>query len=326
MEPIELKDPSSGSVARIAPHLGFNCYDFVAAVTKPGGEETRVSVIDASPEFIQGGERPSGHGIPILFPYPNRIREARYEWDGRDYELSASLVSHDAAGNAIHGFCLDRPWRVVEQTEQAVLGEFQLSLDAPERLSLWPCDFCIQIRYEVRGATLQCDVTILNPGDVPLPWGFGTHPYFRLPLSEQSDLTSCRVQVPAAEEWELDQCLPTGARRSVPAEKDLRDWESVDGLVLDDVLTGLEILSCQSECGISDETAGLEVIQTCDGVFREMVVYTPPGRPAVCLEPYTCVTDAINLEHRGYNTGLRLLLPGERFQTWFHIRAAAVVE
>jgi aldose 1-epimerase len=47
--------------------------------------------------------------------------------------------------------------------------------------------------------------------------------------------------------------------------------------------------------------------------FRELVAFTPPHRHAVCLEPYTCATDAINLQAQGIDAGLRVLQPGERW-------------
>ena len=96
MQPLLLKDSSTGSTARIAAHLGFNCYEFRAAVAG-----RVVDVIDAAADFPKGGQRPSGHGIPILFPFPNRIRAGRYRWNGREYVLPPERVGYDGAGNAI---------------------------------------------------------------------------------------------------------------------------------------------------------------------------------------------------------------------------------
>ena len=45
--------------------------------------------------------------------------------------------------------------------------------------------------------------------------------------------------------------------------------------------------------------------------FRELVLFTPAHRKAVCLEPYTCPTDAVNLAARGLNVGWRVLAPAE---------------
>lgn len=322
MAPLLLADLAHCSTAQIAPELGFNCFEFQANV---GGR--LVNVIDAAPEFVQGNERPSGHGIPLLFPFPNRIRAGRFTWDGVDYELPSETCPYDGTGNAIHGFCLDRPWRVIEQGLSYAIGQFQLSKDAPDRLACWPADFLIEVRYEVRGTTLRCDILIANPDSKPLPWGFGTHPYFRLPLDPDSDPARCLIQAPAAQLWELTDCLPTGNRLDVGEGTDLRDGEYFNVLKLDDVLTGLspDESGRLVECVIMDEQAGLQISQRFDAVFRELVVFTPPGRNAFCLEPYTCVTDAVNLQETGVETGWNVLAPGEEFRTWIEIAAEIVL-
>jgi aldose 1-epimerase len=319
METIVIRDSASGSFARIAPQFGFNCYEFEAAV----GDRT-VSVIDSSPDFPQTGDRPSGHGIPLLFPFPNRIRAGRFTWDGKDYHLPPSLVAYNK-DNAIHGFCLDRPWRVVDQSEDCVTGEFQLSKDAPDRLALWPADFVIRVEYILHESALQCLVLIENPSDEPLPWGFGTHPYFRLPLAPESVPQQCLLEVPAAEEWELEDCLPTGKRRPVPYEKDFIDGAYYGLTRLDDVLTGLPEGADGCATVIYDEPAGLQVTQWFDAAFREVVLYTPPNRNAVCIEPYTCVTDAINLQQWGINAGLQVLEPGGEVHLAIDIEAGEIL-
>jgi len=319
MDVLLLTDAKSGSTARVAPGLGFNCFEFRVPVD---GEI--VDVLDASPDFAKGSERPSGHGIPLLFPFPNRIRDGKYSWNGRSYQISPSNASFHA-GSAIHGFCLDRPWRVLDQGADFVAGVFELSRDAPDRLAYWPADFRIEVRYQVRGRALRADVRIVNPSNAALPWGFGTHPYFKLPLGAKSRPSRCLVEVPADEEWELVDCLPTGRRLPISESKDLREGAYFDVLKLDDVLTGLPQAETAIECSIIDEEAGLQVTQRFDPIFREVVVYTPPNRNAVCIEPYSCVTDAINLQSQKVNTGWRVLEPGAVFRTWIEISAGDVI-
>lgn len=320
MDLIKLHDPASGASARIAPNLGFNCFEFRTAALG-----RTCDVIDAAPDFLEGKHRPSLHGIPLLFPFPNRIRNGRYTWNGRDYELNQTGVSFDAAGNAIHGFCLDQPWRIASVSEQSVTATFQLSLDAPDRRELWPADFLIAVRYSLSGATLRADIRIENPDVEPLPWGFGTHPYFRLPLTAESQLEQCLVEIPAAEEWELIDCLPTGKRRPVPPEKDMREGALFQSLKLDDVLTNLQARAGVVETLIMDQTAGLQILQRFPTDFREVVAFTPSERAAVCIEPYTCLTDAINLAAENVDAGLRVLEPGGRFETWIEITAGPVI-
>lgn len=317
---VTLTDSSTGSTARIAPLFGFNCFEFIVRV-----RDWSISVLDADPQFPSDTLRPSGHGVPILFPFPNRIRDGRFEWSGQEYVIPAETGRHDKDGNAIHGFCLDRAWRVVEQSARHVVGQFQLSIDAPDRRAMWPADFLIEVRYELRGLTLRADIRIQNPDSVPLPWGFGTHPYFRLPLDDQSDLSKCLIQVPADSEWILKDCLPSGHRRPVARGKDLRDGEYLDVLKLDDVLTDVVLENNVVQATIIDEAAGLQMTQRCDPAFRELCVFTPPGRSCVCIEPYTCVTDAIHLQARGIDAGWRVLPPGEQTRLWFEISAGTLL-
>lgn len=54
--------------------------------------------------------------------------------------------------------------------------------------------------------------------------------------------------------------------------------------------------------------------------FRELVIFTPPHRQAICLEPYTCVTDAVHLQQEGLNAGWQVLEPGEHWQGLIELR------
>lgn len=319
-EPRLLQDARTGSTARIAPHVGFNCYEFQAVL---GGRT--IDVLYAQDGFVAGDKRPTSSGIPLLFPYPNRIRDGRFAWDGREYEIPSDGVCTDPAGHPLHGFCLDRPWRIIDGGDDYVVGEFQLSRDAPDRTGFWPADFIITVRYAVQGTMLRCDVAIRNPDEKPLPWGFGTHPYFRVPLAADSNAGRCLVEAAAHEQWELVDCLPTGERKPVTSDADLREGAYCDRLQLDDVLTGLRPEDGAMQSLLMDESAGLQVLQRADPAFRELVVFTPPHREAVCLEPYTCVTDAVNLHQRGIDAGWRVLPPDEEFRTWIEIHAGPVM-
>src|SRR5690349_18659963 len=114
VENIVLRD-SSGSVAEIAPALGFNCHRF--AVERG---QNLVEVLWREPSFLNGTGMPSRSGVPVLFPFPGRLPGQTLSWQGSAYDLG----SNDGRGNAIHGFVHARPWRVISQSESCVVGEF----------------------------------------------------------------------------------------------------------------------------------------------------------------------------------------------------------
>ncbi|MCA9205595.1 MAG: aldose 1-epimerase, partial [Planctomycetales bacterium] len=193
MNPITLRT-AAGASARIAAHLGFNCYEFKAVV-----DGLTTDVLWAALGFgVDPEQRPSGSGIPLLFPFPGRIRGTSFTWQDKTYPLEAA----DGRGNAIHGFVYTRPWRVTEQSETRVVGQFQASVDDPSLLERWPSDFRITATYELSDDRLTLTLTFENPGQAPLPFGFGAHPYFRLPLGG-NDAGECRVQVPVRDHWPL---------------------------------------------------------------------------------------------------------------------------
>lgn len=303
---VTIKDPATGSAAQILVSLGFNCFSWQPAL----GDGPR-EMLWAHPEFASGNERPSGSGVPLLFPFPGRIGKAQYSYAGREYQLEPG----DAFGNAIHGFVHKRPWRVVEQSPSRVVGEFQAAIDDPSLLDLWPSDSRIRVSYEVRGRELLSDIRCENTGDAPLPFGFGTHTYFRLPLADGADKEATEVYAPVAEIWELHDMLATGKMLPL-TDATILDGRPLSGRPFDTSYTGLKPeTDGQVHTWIRDLKSGRTVTQLFDQSFTQCIVYTPPHREAICLEPYTCLPDSFRLTAEGYNAGLRVLAPGEAYET-----------
>jgi aldose 1-epimerase len=302
-------DDGAGSFVEVAPGIGFNAYRWHV----PEGE-----ILYTDPNFFQV-HKPTRTGIPILFPFPNRIRDGRFSWEDKTYQLP----TNDSSGkNAIHGFVCQRPWRVVDQGADAnsawVTGEFQGSRDAPEAMSLWPADYQIAVTYRLHPNVLEVTAEVSNEDNKELPYGLGYHPYVSLsPFGGQET----EIKLAAQKLWELADNLPTGRKISLDSKRDMRLGRRYAELELDDVFTDLESLPKAVPIGsISSSKRQLQI--WVSDIFREIVGFTPPHRQAICLEPYTCVTDAINLQQKGIDAGWHVLKPGmkttSRFALLYH--------
>ena len=311
-------DDGAGGRAEVWPALGFNCFHWEAV-----REGRTLDLLFADPALFGDG-RPTRSGVPVLFPFPNRIRDGRFSWDGKEYRLPIDDPAHK---NAIHGFACRHPWRVVGQGADAscawVTGEFQTGRDAPDCLPLWPADHLIRITHRLGAGVLRVEAEVVNPDRRPLPFGLGYHPYFRVPFAPGATADDCRVRVPACETWPLVESLPTGERRPIEAAHDLNTARRFADLHLDDLLTGLpsKADSAESLCDrgavrSGDQTLGVRA----SPAFREVVAFTPAHRQAFCVEPYTCATDAINLQQRGVDAGLLVLPPGGRWSAVVEMR------
>src|SRR5947208_2454807 len=240
---IVLRDPRAGTTAAISPERGFNCFSFRATHR---GQPTEV--LWSAADFEKGHDRPSGSGIPILFPFPGRARGSRFAYNGRTFELEPG----DGRGNAIHGFVLGRPWEVIHRATSQVAGWFQASRVDGALLERWPADFRLMVTYELTGNALRSQIVVENPDDRPLPWGLGIHPYFRLPLVPGGQADACRVAVPAGEYWELLDMLPTGKRLPAAGRHDLSRGPPFAETQLDDVFTGLAARGGKCLASITD--------------------------------------------------------------------------
>ena len=309
---LPIRDPATGSSAEILVSQGFNCFRFTVM---PGGTGVSpvssgkpLEVLYAPADFATGQSRPSRGGIPLMFPFPGRIPGTKLTWRRKKYTLEAG----DALGNAIHGFVMSRPWRIIDQADNQLSGEFHAWRDDPSLKERWPADFKLTAVYTILGNTLHGHYTLENPSDTPLPCGFGTHPYFRVPLGG-GKTDDCIVRLPVRERWELKDMLPTGRRIKLKHADVFQAGQRYGDLKLDDVCTGLEFNGEWCESSIHDPASGRTITQRFDHSFRECVVYTPPHREAICIEPLTCAPNSFELARQKIDAGLRTLAPGESF-------------
>jgi len=308
---VKLVDAATGSSAVVLVGNGFNCYKFTAVI-----DGSPIDVLWSGPNFNAGEGRPSGNGIPLLFPYPGRLRGTTLEYGGKTYPLEGN----DGRGNAIHGFCMTRPWEVVEKTDSRVVGRFQASKVDPEILKKWPADFILTVSYELSGTTLASSITIENPDDKPLPFGLGTHPYFRLPLGPLGKADDCRVTVPVKNYFELVDMLPTGKKLPAVESRGLAAGMRFADTKLDDVFTDVEFSGGAVEATIVDPTNRRTLTVAFDSNFPHVVVYNPPHREAICIEPYTCVPDQFGMAAKGVVKAPQTLAPGAKFTCKYEMR------
>jgi aldose 1-epimerase len=136
-----------------------------------------------------------------------------------------------------------------------------------------------------------------------------------VPLGAQGSTAECRLTVPAEKRWELVNVLPTGSLLDATGDYDLRPGTAIGATAYDDVYGQLRSRSTQHHCEVADPVNGRRINVDFGPEYRTVVVYTPPHREAVCIEPYTCVPDVFWLADQGHDVGLQVLGPGKSFTT-----------
>ncbi len=140
------------------------------------------------------------HGTPLV-PWPNRLADGRYSWDGTDHQVD---LTEPTKQNAIHGFGRWRPWVARDHADDRVTMELMI-----HPLSGYPFGLHTSVEYRLTDDGLLVTTTSTNVGDRALPYGFGAHPYLS---AGGGVLDDCTLEFSAATRIDTDaeRQLPTG--------------------------------------------------------------------------------------------------------------------
>ncbi|MGF6769513.1 aldose 1-epimerase [Paraburkholderia sp. GAS199] len=230
-----------------------------------------------------------------LFPYCNRIRDARFEFEGETIDLGGN---DPRFAHALHGNAWRQPWRVGARTASSVELHFEHEPDA-SIVGDWPFRYRATQRFELIGDALRVTLSAQNLADRPMPFGMGHHPYY-----PRTANTLIYADVQAM--WHADaNVLPThlGPHAAVDA---LRHGMSADAFDLDNNFANW---SHEATIAWPDEHRRLTMI--ADAPFDHMVVFAPANDPQLCVEPVTNTTDCFNATGPRDHVGGCVLKPGE---------------
>jgi aldose 1-epimerase len=301
---------SAGTVrAEVWPAFGFNCLQW--QLRQVSG--TWADLLYKDPTWEQNPV-PTRSGHPILFPFPNRLKNGHFSHQGQKFQLP---LNESSGTHAIHGFTPKNPWRVIGATGgpdfAEITGEFQLSRDRPEARGFWPADFLLIVTYQLRANSLSVHCQVENPDATTLPFGLGYHPYFVCANAPGAQADDMLLQAATSQQWEAEAGIPTGVRKPAAGEYDFRTPRRLGTIQLDTLYTrevNHDFEGIRPELArLRHATAPGELIVLADPAFRELLLFTPPHRQAVAIEPYTCVTDAANRTDAGW----RVLPAGGEF-------------
>jgi aldose 1-epimerase len=263
-----------------------------AVVVEVGGGLRALSL--AGEEILDGyaeSELCPGSAGRVLAPWPNRVRDGRYAFGGREYQLP---LTEPAKHNAIHGLANWVRWRrAVDDDGRPGMVSVEHEL-VPQPGYPWP--LLLRTTWTVGGGELRAEHTATNLGGTPCPFGLATHPYLRIPGTAVEDLV---LRIPGGQRLLLDgRSLPIGAVKVAGGEYDYSEGRRIGATVLDVAFGDLAYDGDGASAVRLSTPDGRGVEVWADGAFRWWQVFTGDtlaperARRAVAIEPMTCPPDA----------------------------------
>jgi aldose 1-epimerase len=229
----------------------------------------------------------SGRG-QLLVPWPNRIEDGRYDFDGRTHQLA---LTEPTAANAIHGLVRWTAWSVAEHEPERVLLEHVLRPQPG-----YPFTLELSIEYALTEAGLRVTTTATNAGPDACPYGAGAHPYL---TAGTETVDGSVLQAPARTVLHSNERgIPTGRSPVDGTEYDFREPRPIGGTRLDHCFTDLErgadgVARVELRDPSTDSGAALWLDQT----YGYLMLFTGDPLPDVArrslaVEPMTCPPNA----------------------------------
>ena len=237
----------------------------------------------------------------VLAPWPNRLRDGRYTWEGVEHQTA---LSEPDKGAALHGLVHSAAWTPVQQEPSRVVLEHVLHPQLG-----YPFTLRLRITYALGAGGLDVRSEATNVGTVPLPYGEGHHPYL---AAGPGRVDACHLVSPAATYLEADERgIPTGSAAVAGTPYDFRAGRTVGDLRLDHAFTDL----ARDERGrawvrLTGPDGRGAAVWMDEGyrwlqLFSADTVAPARRRRGLAVEPMTCPPDALRT-----GEGVRRLEPG----------------
>lgn len=229
----------------------------------------------------------------VLFPFPNRIEDGKYSFEGNNYQLEVNEIPFN---NAIHGLVYNQAFKVVYADVKNNEARIELVYEANGDLPGFPFPFLLKLIYKLSSdRQLKLGFEVSNTGNKTFPFGMGWHPYFRTDHLNQQVLSFA-----SKDHFSVND-------RMIPVDKKASELES--SFTIEDRSFDDAFLLSEGACQLKGPryVLNLKFDAADDGYFQ---IYTPDHRNNIALEPMTCVANSFN-----NLIGCRTLKP-DQTETW----------
>ena len=243
-------------------------------------------VVPFGPEEI----RPNFRGATIA-PWPNRLRDGRYEFGGRRFQVPINEVPF---GNALHGLVHWERWTGTAHTDSAVSLAHEL---VPQ--DGYPFALRLVQHFELQPDGLVTTLEATNIGTDDAPYGCCPHPYL---VAGAGPVDRWTLQSPHRTILEVDdRLLPLRQISADSVDRDFREPHLIGDRAIDHAFTDLGRDSAGTAAVEVRDPAGGGGVRMTWGEWAPWLQIHTADRPeprrhriGLAVEPMSCPPDAFN--------------------------------
>ena len=243
-----------------------------------------------------------------LSPFAGRISDGKYIFNNTTYNLG---MNYPEEKNACHGFIYDKKFLVTDKNINDESACCKLEYKYEGGNEGYPFKYSIEIDYNLSASDgLKCTTKVTNNSKNIIPFGDGWHHYYDLGFK----VNELELRLDVCELMELDsRNIPTGNKEAfsdfkIPAKLCDRSFDSCFKINARNGKVLTELISTKHDIHLNIWQ------ETGNNKYEYLVIYTPPDRKTIAIEPMTSNVNAFN-----NGEGLIKLSPGEEYESSFGI-------
>ncbi|MBE6718725.1 MAG: aldose 1-epimerase family protein [Ruminococcaceae bacterium] len=241
-----------------------------------GGEIVSVETKEGKQGIWNGDEKFWKGRAPHLFPICGRLRDNKYIYEGKEYTLLS------------HGFSRFMEYEVEEKTDTSVT--FSVT-ETEETLKDYPFNFVFKIKYTLRGRQIDTEYIIKNTNDKTMYFSVGGHEGYMceggienyyIEFDKNVTLDAHVVEGPIIRH-ETERIIENS--NILPLKN---DYFKIDALIFKDI--DFDAVTIKKNDGTPNVRIDFKG-------FQNLVLWTIPGAPYLCVEPWFGLHDFVDSDY-----------------------------
>ncbi len=249
-------------------------------------------------EKLHDGKEFWNRHSPVLFPIVGRLKDDKMIYKGEEYHMSQ------------HGFARDMEFEEIGENSYLLKSN-------KETKEKFPFDFELYISYEVEGNTIKTKYKVVNKSEEDMIFGLGAHPAFVCDYSSGHFKIEFEDEEDEIEVYQLEDGLvkdnPEKLTRFLKENRLFLEKDTFNNDAI--IFSGIK----SRKLYLKTETKTILELNFKD--FPYLGVWSKPGAPFVCLEPWFNTADKVssngNFEEK---ENLIELKPGEEFKAEYSVK------
>ncbi len=269
-------------------------YKHFQATINPVGAELSSLKVNQTEHLWHGDEKYWSGRAPVLFPIVGALKNDHMIYQGLRYEMPR------------HGIARRATFDCIAHSTSAV----SLRLQSDEKsLQQYPWQFELRVHFCLNESGLDISYEVINNDEKPMLFTLGSHPAFALNCKNPTELSEYTVAVDQTEPLECYK-LDSAGLLATTAEPHNSVFSLSETIFNDDALVFRNIAARSISLHYKDNAV---LTVDTDGA-PHLGIWSKPGAPFVCIEPWLGTSDFIDSDNQFENKpDLSTLASGETY-------------